>query len=680
MPARQTRVLVVWEEGAGLGPLVRLSRIAQALARRRKDSDSAASSIAICGAYLCRLGNSAALAPYVNGPIRLAPTFYRPGTASRPAVATYADVLGDIGYASAERLSRQIGLWRRIYREDRPDLVLVESSPTALIAARSMQIATVATGSPFHLPPADLPEFPLLPPGNRPRFHSEPELRATLNGVLEGFDSEGVGALPQIFDADATCVTSLPLLDPYDGKRSLPILPPIVQAAPAAQPGDEVIVWLAAPAAMDEALWEALTSLALPVRVLADDLDETIRAKLERSHISFGSALDALIEPSDLIARGRVLVSDGSSDLVALGLGAGLPQLCLPLNAEQATNGYLLLKQRAAVVLNRGERTAASIALGIRQLYEGQAATQRARTLASTIATRFPTDAAEAIVDLIEAVGEWQAEAVAPSSEAAQETRDEAQAATAPPLLAASRLQFYRVQPDAPEVRPGRAARAWMNATSERYAYRCLPLTIANSSGWEFLLPASFEASWDGGIAKDSIKLKSLTGELVDGHIASSHFGHGILTFHMGYILRTDPGWGILCRGAPNQAKDGIAPLDGLIETDWLPFTFTMNWRFTRPCTVRFNKDEAFCFVMPVAHLALDAMKPEFLYLDDAPELKREYTAWSESRATFLQNLEAREPQAVREAWQRFYLQGKGPTGEPAPASHRTKRNLPSGD
>jgi hypothetical protein len=42
-----------------------------------------------------------------------------------------------------------------------------------------------------------------------------------------------------------------------------------------------------------------------------------------------------------------------------------------------------------------------------------------------------------------------------------------------------------------------------------------------------------------------------------------------------------------------NSPKDGIAPLTGVIETDWLPYPFTMNWQMTRPGSVRFDKDEA---------------------------------------------------------------------------------------
>ena len=40
-----------------------------------------------------------------------------------------------------------------------------------------------------------------------------------------------------------------------------------------------------------------------------------------------------------------------------------------------------------------------------------------------------------------------------------------------------------------------------------------------------------------------------------------------------------------MVQGPINRPKDGIAALPGIIETDWSPYSFTMNWMFTRPGT-----------------------------------------------------------------------------------------------
>jgi hypothetical protein len=242
-------------------------------------------------------------------------------------------------------------------------------------------------------------------------------------------------------------------------------------------------------------------------------------------------------------------------------------------------------------------------------------------------------------------------------------------------MLETPSLICHPTEPDPPPLVPGRAERAWMDATSDRFAYRCTPLSIANASGWEILSPCSFTATWNGGLQKDDILFVPIGSQPDLPRRIISHFGHGIVTFHTGYLFRTSPGWGLWCRGAPNTSKFGIVPLDGLVETDWLPMPFTMNWRFTGPGIVRFEKGEPFCFITPVPHGRLDAIEPVVRPLAADPALKSAYEAWSASRADFNVRLAALEPAAVEEGWQRHYLRGETPAGE-RPDFHVAKRKL----
>ena len=244
----------------------------------------------------------------------------------------------------------------------------------------------------------------------------------------------------------------------------------------------------------------------------------------------------------------------------------------------------------------------------------------------------------------------------------------------APAAIAPPTLEFFRVNAQAAEVVPGRSRRAWMDATRYRFAYRCTPMTIANASGWELLCPFGFEATWNGSDDVEGITvLTKASREAVEALIAS-HFGHGILTFHTGWLLRTAPGWATWARGAPNTPKHGIVPLEGLVETEWLPFTFTMNWRFTAPGRVRFEAGEPFCFVTPLAHAALDALQPVTRELGEEPQLAADYARWQESRQLFNAKLRANDGAAVREGWQRGYI--RADEAEPLAAAHLTKRAL----
>jgi Family of unknown function (DUF6065) len=145
------------------------------------------------------------------------------------------------------------------------------------------------------------------------------------------------------------------------------------------------------------------------------------------------------------------------------------------------------------------------------------------------------------------------------------------------------KLDCYRIHDQAPEIVPARAGRDWMNEPGPRFAHRCTPLTMANSTSWELLCTIGLTASWNGGPAPDDLTIEFDATPAGKSSFAESKFGHGVLTFDPGYLFRTDPEWAIWCRGAPNAPN---VLLEGLVETDWLTVPFAMSWRFTQPGTV----------------------------------------------------------------------------------------------
>lgn len=215
-----------------------------------------------------------------------------------------------------------------------------------------------------------------------------------------------------------------------------------------------------------------------------------------------------------------------------------------------------------------------------------------------------------------------------------------------------------------------------MDAFPHRHAYRCLPLAIANTYGWEVLSPCSFELQWSGGAEAKDITFKALDDFAWISNLINSNFTHGIVTFHTGYLFRTEPGWNLLATGPTNLPKDGIVPLTGIIETNWLPYPFTMNWHFTRPGVVRWEKDEPLCLVFPVQQGSLENTLLEIWNLNDNPSLKSEHDAWRDRRAEFMEKFRAGDAETLKQAWQKFYFQGKlASTGEKIP-NHVSKLHL----
>ena len=240
-------------------------------------------------------------------------------------------------------------------------------------------------------------------------------------------------------------------------------------------------------------------------------------------------------------------------------------------------------------------------------------------------------------------------------------------------------LECFSTSLRPPDLVPGRPQRAWMEKFDERHPYRCLPLTMANTTGWDILCPVGFTAEWNGGGHQHDITLWPDHPHPDFHDFAKSHFSGGVLTFHTGYLFRTPPGWSMMCMGPPNHVKDGIQPLVGLIETDWLPFPFTMNWIFTRPGRVRFERGESFCFITLMQDRAAADFDVVQRQLDSDPDLRGQYDAWLTRRSEFNTRLEKGDPETVKEAWQRFYFRGELPenTG-PQPKAHVNKRRMKS--
>jgi hypothetical protein len=127
-----------------------------------------------------------------------------------------------------------------------------------------------------------------------------------------------------------------------------------------------------------------------------------------------------------------------------------------------------------------------------------------------------------------------------------------------------------------------------------------------------------------------------------------------------------------------NRPKDAIAPLTDVVETDWAPYTFTMNWMFTRPHhTVQFVKGKPICHFFPVDRSALERVEPAFTPINKTPELAQQYAGWCQSRNEFNGKLEVPGSSAVRERWQKSYFRGQGADGTLAQVQgHRSRLHV----
>lgn len=196
--------------------------------------------------------------------------------------------------------------------------------------------------------------------------------------------------------------------------------------------------------------------------------------------------------------------------------------------------------------------------------------------------------------------------------------------------------------------------RKWMDDTHNAFAYRCLPLTVANGFGWDVLNPSTFSVTWNGGR-----NIKDVIINAPPNHPATAHFGSSVLTFNMGFLIRTEQKHNLYVKGPANNPKRGIVALEGIVETDWLPFTFTMNWKITEPnYEIVFEEGEPICSFFPIQRGYLEQWEPEIRNLNENPTLASRYYEWTTSRINYNKNLSNNGNKGERDYLRGMYKDG----------------------
>jgi hypothetical protein len=178
------------------------------------------------------------------------------------------------------------------------------------------------------------------------------------------------------------------------------------------------------------------------------------------------------------------------------------------------------------------------------------------------------------------------------------------------------------------QLRPGPPRRYWMDQS--KHAYHCLPLVMANQWGWQILCPTEVTVTWDGNPGLEGVRV-----DMAPQYrpAIKSQFGWGIVTFSPPWLFRTPPGWDLYLKGPTNRWKANCIALDGVIETWWLNYTFTLNWKLIEPGTVVFAKGESLGQLIPVPHATFEnaqAIEAPIGLLE--PKAAQELLEWQEKR------------------------------------------------
>ncbi|MCD2516247.1 hypothetical protein LQ564_07945 [Massilia sp. G4R7] len=324
-----------WELGAGLGHAARLRSIALPLTARGHRVT-----------YVLRDLVQPRRLLRDNGIEVLQAPVWLHRTAGLPQVqASLAEILLAVGYLDAEALAGLCAGWRGLFRQGRPDFVIADYAPTAMLAARSMGIRSAAIGTGFQVPPAAQP-LPAFYPGLPEQRLRSTEARVldSVNRVLALHGATPLAHACELLRGDEALLCGWPQLDHYgrpgDGPWLGPSLAPAVPGEvvwPQAE-GPRVFAYLKAEGAGVRDVLAALVRRGCRVLCYLPEVASGAPAPLDSPLLRFASTPVPL--PAAL-AECELVVCHAGEATTAQSLLAGRPLLLLPM----ATESLLMARQ-----------------------------------------------------------------------------------------------------------------------------------------------------------------------------------------------------------------------------------------------------------------------------------------------------------------------------------------------
>lgn len=121
--------------------------------------------------------------------------------------------------------------------------------------------------------------------------------------------------------------------------------------------------------------------------------------------------------------------------------------------------------------------------------------------------------------------------------------------------------------------------RDWMDQTEQSHAYRCFPVGLANTLGYEISFPTETSFIWDGNFSGSGDHVKIISGS----NYAYSGRGHATVSFETNLVFKTSENITLLQMPVPNLFIDGIQSFTTLISSSFLKVSFPLALRITRP-------------------------------------------------------------------------------------------------
>ena len=206
------RVLLAWEMGANMGHIDRLLVLARALRARGHEAVFVLRDLSRAQPRIAAEGYAMGQAPV-----------WLPRLAHPPQAVSYAAVLASADWLDAPGLAGLLCGWRTWFDLLKPEVLVCDHAPTALLAARTsaLPMQVWACGGSFEIPPTGTGVFPAFNPADPRAAAACAALDAALllpaNAALALLGAPPLARLTDLFAPAQRLLSTLPELAHYAG-------------------------------------------------------------------------------------------------------------------------------------------------------------------------------------------------------------------------------------------------------------------------------------------------------------------------------------------------------------------------------------------------------------------------------------------------------------------------------
>ena len=334
-----------------------------------------------------------------------APVLAKEGLGMR-APASLPEIMLGCGYADAGWLTNALREWLRLLGEWKPDLLVADYAPTALLAARVMGLKRVSLSISFAVPPplTPLPAFRFdRPPPPERVAAADAQVLANVNQALAAVGAAPLAALHEQFQTDEDFLLTFPELDAYGNRPTARYWGPryrddagVSVHWPAGR-GPRVLIYLKRDLPHLDTLIALLA--ASPCRVVAY-IPGLEPARVERLKGPLRIVSEKPVRYGALLGECDLFVSQAGSAATGTVL-SGVPQLMFPAHYEQYLSA-LRIAQLGAGIAVLPEASPAELRNAWELIMTQASYREHARAYAKRYPAYSPTEQQRRIVQRIE--------------------------------------------------------------------------------------------------------------------------------------------------------------------------------------------------------------------------------------------------------------------------------------